>query len=292
MELINNHIRGVILAIIGFGIFSMTDALSRIFAHEGYSVFQIVMTVQWIGLAVLLCFSRKLGGLQATLASKNKKLHFMRAICVCVSVPANVYAFSVLPFALTYTLLFTGAFWLVLFSGIMTREVMNLEKIYAIIIGMIGAIIVLRPWADAFDWRMLIPIVSAILYGVQSLMARRMGGQETPLSLAFYTMLMMAILTTLWVVMRGDFIMPDMTIAPLFVMSGIMVGIATLCLPLAFRYAPANIVGPIHYTQLIWAAFVGFFLFHETPDVPTIVGGTIIMCAGLWTILAARRKSR
>ena len=103
---------------------------------------------------------------------------------------------------------------------------------------------------------------------------------------------MMAILTTLWVVMRGDFIMPDMTIAPLFVMSGIMVGIATLCLPLAFRYAPANIVGPIHYTQLIWAAFVGFFLFHETPDVPTIVGGTIIMCAGLWTILAARRKSR
>ncbi len=292
MALLNKPLWGILLAITGFGLFSITDALSRIFAENGYSIFQIVATVQWVGLATLLCFRNKLGGIKNTLHSQNKKLHLLRALCLSISIPANVYAFATLPFALTYTLLFTQGLFLILLSGLITNEHMSWTKALVIITAMIGAITVLRPWAESFDWRMLIPIGSAVVAAVQNLIARRMGSQETPLSLAFYTMIGVGVVMTFVMLLRDDFVMPDVDTAVLFLLSGIMAGIATLCLPMAFRFARANLVAPMHYTQLIWAAIIGYFLFNEIPDIFTIVGGIIIMGAGLWTILAARKENR
>lgn len=290
--LIHKPTLAILMAVIGFGVFSFSDAISRYLVHtQGYSVFFLVGLFQALGLMVLLTFHEKLGGLKATLASRNKKWHVARALMLSISVPANMYAFSVLPFALTYTLLFTGAFFLLLLSAVITKETIPPRKALAIILGMAGAVIVLRPWADGFDWRMLIPIVSAVMYACQSLLARRMGAQETTLSLAFYSLIICGSIMWMIAFTKGVIHMPSSQDWPFILAAGLCVGIGTLCVPLAFRYANASVVGPFHYTQLIWAAVIGAVFFNELPDIYTIIGGMLIVSGGIMALLAARRES-
>ncbi len=290
--LLNRPRLAIGLALTGFAVFSWSDAISRYMVHiQGYSVFFLVGMFQTIGLMLLLAFHQKLGGLRATLASGSKKLHFLRGLMVSVSIPANVYAFSVLPFAFTYTLLFTGAFFLLLLSALITHERIPFRKAIAVILGMIGAIIVLRPWADAFDLRMLIPICSAVMYAFQSLIARRMAGAETTLSLAFYPLVTCGTIMWLIAIAKGVVHMPPVHDMPFILGAGLCVGIGTLCLPLAFRFANASLVAPFHYTQLLWAAVIGYIFFAEIPDIMTMVGAAFIVSGGLIALLAARRES-
>ncbi len=215
-----------------------------------------------------------------------------RGVLIALLVPMNVYAFSRLPFALTYTFLFTRAFWAVLLSRPLTGEHIALRKIMAVAAGFAGVLIVLRPWAGHFDWRMLIPIVSALFFAVESMIARRFGRDETLLSLAFYPcVICVALMAALSVGTAGNHL-PDLNQAGLFLLGGVMIGVGFLCVPLAFRYGSAAVVGPFHYTQLIFAAIIGFLLFHETPDIWTIVGGVIIAANGLFIVVRSTFDNR
>ncbi len=205
-------------------------------------------------------------------------------------VPMNVYAFSRLPFAFTYTLLFTGAFWAILLSRPLTGEHIPISKMVAVVSGFMGAIVVLRPWGGEFEWRMLIPLCSAFFFAVESMIARRFGKSETPLSLAIYPCVCCVMLMTALSIGATGFSFPIIQQAGIFVVGGIMMGIGFLCVPLAFRYGSAVVVGPFHYTQLIWAAILGAILFKETPDQWTLVGGAIIAISGLFVLLQSKNR--
>lgn len=80
--------------------------------------------------------------------------------------------------------------------------------------------------------------------------------------------------------------MSDMGI---MLLSGVLVGIGMVCLPWAFRHAPITIVGPFHYTQLIWGAAIGVLFFDQAVDVWTLIGGAVIIACGLSVMFAAKR---
>lgn len=289
----DNHTLAALTAFAGFFAFSIIDAFSRHLITGGHSVFLVGTTFQALATLILLACSAKLGGIASIAASPNKKFHVTRGALYLVSVTTNLYAFAHLPFALVYSLLFTGSLWAILFSRFVTGEVFRPRDTLAVLGGMAGAIIVLRPWdVVTFDWTALLPLLSAMMYGTRSLIDRKIAPRETPLSMAVWPMLVtVPVYGALTLFLADNLHMPSLPDAGIMLLSGALVGVGMVCLPWAFRHAPITIVGPFHYTQLIWGTLIGLIFFDQHVDLWTMVGGAIIVGSGLSVMLKARPKN-
>ena len=276
-----------LLAFCGFAAFSFSDAITRVLVHRDLGVFTVAAITQSFAVLFLLAAHKPLGHVESLFKSKHKKLHVVRAILFCISMPLNVYAFSVLPFTLVYSLLFTGSLWAIFFSGLITGEHIAVQRITAVITGLCGAFIVLRPWEADFDWRMCMPLLSAMCYGVRSLMDRKLGATETPLAMAVMSSFLAVPIILVMATATGTLHIPQSDDWILFAIGGLCMAIGMLCIPMAFRYAQITVVGPFHYTQLLWGAFIGFFFFQQVPDIWTFAGGLIIVGSGLSVVLRA-----
>ncbi len=280
----------VALALVGFLAFSVSDSLTRVMMGRGHDVFFVAGVFQFVALIGLFLSNKPLGGYKSAFLSRQKRLHLLRGVLVALIVPMNVFAFSKLPFALTYTLLFTGAFWAILLARPVTGERIPPVKALAVLGGFTGALIVLRPWG-AFDWLMLIPLISSMFFALESLIARRFNKDETPFSLAFYPCVVCVLLMSVLTFLHAGFAAPAAADVGFIALGGAMMGTGFLCVPLAFRYGSAAVVGPFHYTQLIWAALLGALMFNETPDGWTILGGLVIAVSGLSALFLNRRAA-
>ena len=77
---------------------------------------------------------------------------------------------------------------------------------------------------------------------------------------------------------------PSLSELGLFALAGVFGSVGIICLTQAFRLAPVAVVSPFEYTALIWATLLGFLMWHELPDLPTLVGATIVTASGLYII--------
>lgn len=156
----DNHALAAVAAFAAFFVFSIVDAFSRHLITAGYGVFVVGAVFQGLALVILLACSGQLGGFKSIAASPNKKFHLGRGALFLVSMTANLYAFAHLPFALVYSLLFTGSLWAILFSRFITNETFHARDTLAVVGGLAGAVIVLRPWDDmTFDWLTVLPVL-------------------------------------------------------------------------------------------------------------------------------------
>lgn len=277
--------KAALLALTGFGAYACADALNRVLVHGGQSVFQVGALVQLVGVVALLFAHKPLGHLSSLWKTKRPWLHVVRGL-LFFTMPLNVYAFSVLPFTLVYSLLFTNSFWNYALSTLVIGERLSWRSMGAVALGLVGTLIVLHPWDEGFDWRLTIPLCSAVLSAVRMLLERKMGATETPLAMAVLPSFLSTPLLLVIAASLGDLSVPS---GPsdwgFLLLSGALGAVGLLCLPLAFKHAPITIVGPFHYTQLVWGGVIGYLFFQQIPQMTTLIGGGIIVAAGLSVVL-------
>ena len=278
---LNNTYKAIILAVIGFGAFSLGDASTKFLTHH-YSVFEIIGIKALFVMVIILCFSAKLGGLKKTLKTKKLPIQIMRGLVNTIVGVTAIYCFAKLPLAQAYTLFFAAPFITTLLAIPLFKERVDRRGWLAIITGFIGVLVVLRPGFAAFNIWTLVGLLSAFLIAVLFLLAKALDDDETILSLPFFPMASDVILLL-------PFVWPAlMILSPfhilIFVFSSLMIIIGYIGISLAFQMASASIVGPFHYTQMIWAVFLGYFLFAELPDIWTLLGAAIIIGSGIYLI--------
>jgi drug/metabolite transporter (DMT)-like permease len=150
----------------------------------------------------------------------------------------------------------------------------------AVAVGFLGMLILLRPGGGVLSLAALLPLGSALAYSAYQIITRKLSATEDPLATLFYTALVGAAGTTL--ALPLGFAMPAPIHIPLVLAMGIFGGIGHFLLIKAFRDAPASLLAPFSYSQLLYSTAFGYLVFGDFPDRWSLVGMAVIVSSGIY----------
>ncbi|WCR09063.1 DMT family transporter [Paracoccus fistulariae] len=213
----------------------------------------------------------------------------LRSVCAMMSGVCAFYAFSVLPLAQVYAILFATPLLITLLSIPILGERVGFHRWLAVVLGLCGVLIVLRPGAgQALSLGHLSALCASLCSATAAVVTRKIGGSERPLVLLMWPMLGNLLLTgsalsLAYVPMQ----LPDLALAGMISVLGLIGGFLSI---LAYRAGEAAIVAPMQYSQMIWATIYGWFIFRERLDLPTVIGAGVIILSGLYIVWRERTR--
>ena len=185
-----------------------------------------------------------------------------------------------LPLATASTIMFVSPIFVTILSVFLLGEKVGVRRWAGVVAGFTGAIVVVRPGFQGFDWSALFVLAAAFTHAFYQIFTRKARLYDSPITSLFYTGLVGAVLMTgvvpfYWqTVAVSDYL--------LLVSLGLAGGVGHLCLIRAFQSAPASVVAPFSYSSLIWATLFGYILFSDLPDRWTLIGASLIIGSGLY----------
>ena len=289
MKNLPNNIKGIVLTLAGFSLFSISDAFVKYLSTQ-ISFYVITFFLSFFSALVLIAFSSKLGGLKKTIQSKNKMLHILRGVLLLIQFLLLVYAFSHMSMAKTYALIFIAPFVISILSIPILKQSVSWQNWWAIIAGFTGVLIILRPGLIPIDLAALAALVSAVLFALVYIIAAKIGNKnEASLSFALYPEVIILCLAAL--LMADGFVMPKTQYLGMLAISGITSAFGMVFVAQGFIYAKTSTAALFHYVQILWAILFGLLVFHDNMDVWEILGSTIIIGSGILMVRHENKKS-
>lgn len=220
---------------------------------------------------------------QGTLRPVNPKWVAIRTVAGVLTGASAFYAFSVLPLAQVYAFIFAAPLLITVLSIPILGESVGLHRWAAVVLGLVGVLIVLRPGAEPLTLGHLAGLSAAAGSAVVSVVTRKIGRAERSAVLMLYPMMANVVLMA----MIMPFVYEPLPVEHLGLLAVMAVLGFTggLCIIAAYRFADAAIVAPMQYSQIIWGAGFGFLFFAEYPDQATGIGAAVIISAGLYVVI-------
>lgn len=275
------NMRGAIYALIAFAIFSTHDVVVKTLGAE-YHAIQIIFFSVLLGFPLVLLMlirDRSDGNL--------RPVHLwwtaLRTAAAVVTGVTAFYAFSVLPLAQTYAILFAAPLLITVLAIPVLGEKVGIRRSLAVIVGLGGVMIVLRPGEADLSFGHAAALAAAICSSLASVIVRKIGKDERAAVLLVYPMVANFVMlgAALPLVYRP---MPIEHLGMIGIIA-LFGFVAMLFVIAAYRAAEAVIVAPMQYSQMIWATIFGALIFDETPDAMTLLGAAVIIASGLYIVL-------
>ena len=283
---VSTQILGIGLAAICGAVFlgSVADASAKWFGDQGYLPTQVVFLRYVFGL-IPVAFFLAHSGLGA-LRTNRLKEHFLRACLGFGSIVFFFWGITLMPLAEAIAISFTAPLFITALSIPMLGERVGPRRWAAVIVGFIGALIVVQPGTDTFRPGAIIITISCIGYALSMIMTRRMSGTESNVALFTYTTIMAGFISAPF--LAHGWLTPSLPHWGLFSGFGVIEGCASFLLIIAYRNAPAAVIAPFDYTAMIWASLFGWILWSENPGSHVWLGAGIIALSGVYI---ARREA-
>ena len=282
----STNIKGALIALAAFGIYATHDVVIK-YLGASYSVFQIVFFSVLFGFPVtmlLLMGEPK----PETLRPKYPFWTALRSIAVVFTGATAFYAFSTLPLTQTYAIIFAMPVLITLLAIPMLGERIGIRRASAVVLGLVGVLIVLRPGAADLNLGHLSALAAAFGGALVSVILRKIGSEERSVTLMLYPMMAnFIVMGALLPFVYEPMPLLDMALIALV---AILALLAVWLVILAYRMADAVIVAPMQYSQILWAVFFGTMFFGEGVDQATVIGAAVIIASGVYIVL--REDSR
>lgn len=220
------------------------------------------------------------------LRTRQFKLHFWRAVINLTNMVAFYFGLAMTPLAEATALNFTAPLFATLLATAFLGETFRIRRTVALVVGFVGAVVILRPGVEAINPGALFVIFAAVLWGGIMIMIKVMARTESSLSITTWVMILMTVMSlppTIFV-----WKMPTPVEFGWLAFIAVTGTIGQLLLAQALKEAEATSIMPIDFFRLVWAAAIGYVAFTEIPDVFTWVGGTMIFSSA--TYIAFREK--
>ncbi len=274
-------LRGVLFAFLGFAAFSTHDAVIK-FLGADYTPFQILFFSVMFSfpLATLMLLRDKDAG---TLRPRNPGWVAVRTCAGVIAATSAFFAFSVLPMAQVYAFIFAAPFLITILSIPVLGEKVGVHRWAAVLLGLAGVLIVLRPGVEPLTAGHFAALAAAAGSAVVSVITRKVGREERAAVLMLYPMMTNVVLmgAILPFVYRP---VPIEHLGLFALVAGLGFG-GGLCIIAAHRLGDAATIAPIQYSQIIWGAGLGFLVFAEVPDRMTGLGAAVIIASGLYVVI-------
>ncbi|HSP58524.1 MAG TPA: DMT family transporter [Halomonas sp.] len=268
-------------------LFTMLDTGAK-WLTQSYSPVQVVWARYTGHMLVLGAYLLMLGWprCREIMASiESLPAQFLRGLLLLGASTFAFLAFRELPLLQVYVINFSTPLLVTLLAIPLLKERVTLARGLAVATGFIGVVIAIGP----VDWRAqpaaLLPFGMAFCFSLYQLATRRFGRNDHPLASLFYAGLAGALASSIVVPFFWTPI--AMSDIPLFMVVGTLGAASQLGLIMAMRCAPASLVSPFLYLQIVWATLSGYLVFGDVPLVETYLGAVLIIGAGIY--LATRR---
>ena len=277
--------KGALLALVAFGVFSTHDVIVKVLGGV-YSPIQIVFFSVLLSFplaTVMLMRDAKPG----TLVPVHPWWLALRTGAAVVTGVSAVYAFSVLPLAQVYAILFASPLLITVLAIPVLGEKVRLRRWLAVIVGLVGVLVVLRPGQTELSLGHLAALAAAIGGSLASIVVRKIGTDERPVVMLLYPMVVNFVIMACAL----PLVYEPMPIEHLGLLGVIatFAWIASRLVIAAYQTGEAAIIAPMQYSQIVWATAFGLIFFDETIDMATGIGAAIIIASGLYIVL---RESR
>lgn len=275
-------IRGVLIAFATYALFSFADASLKA-AGPRLNVVQITFIATIFSTVVVYFAKPRAERWTDMLRMHRPGLVLLRAVAGIGAGLFSAMAFTTLPLADAYSLLFLMPAFVAGFSFLLLGERLGWKQISSVLVGLAGVLLVVRPGFKEILPGHFAGVATALCGATTLLVLRKIGRTERQVSLIGTLMLGTLLVTGFltFFVYRP----PSWTEFLLLAICGFFAGFAHLGLMAATRYAPANRVGPIQYSQIVWAALLGALFFAEFPDWISLCGMALVALSGLFTFL-------
>jgi drug/metabolite transporter (DMT)-like permease len=266
--------------------FTGIDASAKFAAQNGVPTLEIV----WFRYALSVIFSVAL--LQpwrhrADYVSRRPVVQGLRAVFLLGSTITNFIALEYLPLTQTVSITFAAPLIITALAGPVLGEWAGPRRWAAVVVGFVGVIIVVHPEPGAFQPATLYSVASAFFYAGYGLTTRLLSATESAGSMLVYGSLVAAValtptLPTVWMVPT------DWRVLGTLALTGICGAVGHWFLIHANRKAPATVLAPFSYVQLLSMAVAGYIVFDTVPDLSTLVGALVIIASGVYIVYRER----
>jgi drug/metabolite transporter (DMT)-like permease len=283
-----NRLTGIGLVSLTYLVFSLLDGSAKWLV----SVMPVIMVV-WLRFAthvlvagVVLFPLRGLG----LVRTQHLRWHVVRALMFVIMTGINFWALQYLQLTVTSSIFFSVPLIIALISASFLGEKLDAGKWIAIVAGFAGVLVIVRPWGAEFHPAMLASVVNALMYAAFMMMTRRLAAYDSPETIQYLpavgaTIGLAPFAFAAWEWPSGWL---EWTVACLM---GVLGGLGHYLLALAHRYAPASVIAPFLYQQVIYMALFGYLVFGDVPSAWVWLGAAIVIASGLYLFSRERKSS-
>lgn len=283
----DDPLRGILLSLLATTVFAASDATAKFLTAS-----LPVVEIAWIRYLVFVAFAAWLARSPdpRTLWPRSPSLQVLRGLCVVGSAVFFVYGLTFMQLAQASTISFLSPLLITVLSIPILGEVVGARRWAATAAGLLGVVIVARPGPGGWQVGALFGVASSACWALGLVITRKMAGTErSATTLAWTSVVGLAVLSVL---LPFVFVWPTPAQWGLTLCIGVLSSTGQWLVVLAHRLAPASVLAPFSYSQLLWATLAGWLVFDALPDRWTLTGAAIIIASGLYTVHRERVRAR
>jgi drug/metabolite transporter (DMT)-like permease len=276
-----NRLLGIGLVSVTFACFAVLDTTAKWLVRT-LPVIEVVW-LRFVGHVIFtgLLLAPRHG--RALLKTLHPRLQLLRGAMLFAMTGLNFWALQYLQLAETGAIQFAVPLLIALFGAWLLGERLDAGRWAAIGLGFVGVLLIVRPGSGAFHPAILLSIGNVVLYALFNLLTRRLAASDRPEATQFLSALAAATLLAPFAI--AVWRTPSSALEwALLALLGIAGGTGHWLLAVAYRYAPASVLAPFLYPQIVWMALLGWWVFGDVPGWPVVAGTVVVVASGLYLI--------
>ena len=268
---------------------SIMDGFSK-YLSQHYSVIAINMFRYWFfGIIIFfLCIDKNNNKIEVPF-SKYRLIQILRGTILAIEMCFAHYCFLKIGLIETHAIFASCPLIVAILSVIILKEKFGWRRWFAIILGLIGILIILRPWLKIFDPIALIAVACSVAFAFYQVLTRFVSSEDTTETSFFYTGISGLVVLSL---IGPFFLTPISIIHAFYILIVCCLGAGGHFLMInAFKKTEASLLQPFVYLHLVFVSFIGVFVFGEEIELPLFIGSIIIVSSGLYTFWREKIKT-
>ena len=280
-----NPLRAVVSMLLAVALFSLMDAGLKLLSPH-YPPLQVAAMRGLSSLPWVLTWAATTVGLPSLLRARWS-LHLLRGVIGIGMMVGFVFGLRTLPLSTAYSISFVAPLLITAMSVPILHEQVGPRRWFAVVVGLIGVLVVLRPSTSGLvSLGGLAVLLAAFAYAASAITVRVLARTDSNQSMVVWLMVMVglgaaAFAAPHWRAIRSE----DW---PVIVGIGIVGALAQVAITDAFRRGQASLIAPLEYTALAWGVGLDLLIWHVLPDAITWLGAAIIVASGLYLLRRER----
>ncbi|KZL18714.1 Riboflavin transporter [Pseudovibrio axinellae] len=284
----NAELHGILLMVAGMSLAPLMDGIAK-YLSEFISPVEVSLgrfACQALIVLVIAFFMRRSFG---SLLKEMDRIQFIRGACLAICSIFFFTSLKYMPLADAIAIFFVQPMILTVLSAVVLKEKVGVRRWAAVVVGMVGALIIIRPGSSALGLPSLLPLAAATCFAIYLVLTRKLSGKASLLGIQFatgvagvLTLIPLVVISSLLGIEAAAWTTPELSHLPLFLLMGIISFTSHGFIVLAFDRLPASVLAPLGYTEIISATIVGYVLFGDIPDKFVWLGVALIAGGGLY----------
>ncbi len=294
----SNHqpVKGAIAIITAGFLFACVNTLIPKLTSVSAIDASVIALVQYLVAFVFLMPSMANMGFFQSLKTKLFGMHCFRVFLSAIGIQCWTMALAYpIPIWQGIALLMTSPLFVTIGSGLFLKEKVDAKRWVATFLGFVGAMIILEPWAENFDWVVLLPVAAAFFWACYSLMVKKLSSEDSPTTMVAYLFILITpfnLLIALTNLSPEGFSLPSFSDFGFLILLGFLTALAQLAVAKAYNLADASYIQPFDFIKLPLNVLAGWLVFNWVPPGKLWLGAVIIIGATMYITHAEAKQTK